>query len=230
MTVNVWVEGSTKTAHDLENAPFKQLGITMSDVTTVAVSSDGLITKTNASSTVKNIGVTFANNAFRESDLEDNPELLDNILMSEYKDKNFDTINMIGHSNGGNAIVHWIERFQKFRPFKVNVLVTTCTPFNGYAKWATPNGFLKEILADKGELNGITKYGFVADIGEKVADINGAMHEWDSVVTLDNAYTGEQVFGQPFKLLQYMPDGSFGVSHMDSLKTTEVLNVLRTLI
>lgn len=229
MTVNVWLAGSAANADDFQKSPFMQLGIKSSDVTSLYVSSDGkIIKKVNESKDIKNIGVGFLDNRFTEQHLEDNPNLLDNLLMYEYREKRFDSINLIGHSNGGNVITRWVERFSMYRPFKVNNIVTICTPFNGYVKSAKPTGFLKEVLANKNKLNGINKKAFMSVV-KKPLDFEGKSYKWDTVVTLDNAYTGEQVFGGSIELINSMPDGS-EPAHMKVLSSPNIINYLKGII
>lgn len=229
-TVNVWIAGSTGSQGDFSNSLLDGLGLDSSQNTTVYVGNDGkIISKQNQSSTNKNISVIFENNQFAEGTLENNPNILDNALMSEYIAKRFDSINIFGHSNGGNILTRWIERYSKYRPFSVNQIVTICTPFNGYVVQGSdhPTGFLKEVLSSKDSLNGISKKAFGAYYNyatyRPYTGNNSATYAGDTVVTLANAETAENVFNVSLDVIN-------GVTHMSILKSSELQNYLKNFI
>jgi len=56
-----------------------------------------------------------------------------------------------------------------------------------------------------------------------------ASNQYTTVVTLDNAYTGEKVFGVPIELIKSMPDGS-DATHMKVLSSPQVINYLKRFI
>lgn len=229
-TVNVWIAGSTGTEGDFKNSLLENVGLNDNEITTIEVSIDGsIISRENDSSALRNISVVFQDNGFTESVLENNPNLLDNILMSEYTIKRFDNINIIGHSNGGNILTRWIERYEGYRPFSVIRMVTICTPFNGYVVQGAdqPTGFLKEVLNNNSKLNGISKKAFGAYSGYNTyrpyTGNNSETYAGDTVVTLANAKTAENVLGVSLDVIN-------GQTHMGILNSNEVKSYLESFI
>lgn len=231
MKLNVWVSGS---GARMMNFTSNVLDVQTGNTTKVTAHFDGMITVSGESSSAKNLFVGIDKNqfnAFREGVIEDNPELLDNILMNEYKIKKFDEVNLIGHSNGGNVITRWTERYAKNRPFKVINLVTICTPFNGDTVSRNATGLLKEVLSDRNQLNGVNKKGFYANTGYEYYPYYGGSYYGDTVVTIDNAKTGEQVFGSNFTELKYQ-NGISGsrVNHNTAMNSIQVIDFLKTIV
>lgn len=100
-----------------------------------------------------------------------------------------DNVNILGHSNGGNAVVRWLETYS---PDYINEIVTAATPYNGKAVTVKQTGFVKEVIADKNKIKYNSAHVFVARNDNSTAFPSTIAN--DSVISEDSGLCGSLVF------------------------------------
>lgn len=147
MTINLFVAGSGANFKDPNGNAFQNefntWGIGNRDlIDCVEVQKNGTA-KYVQNGSHKNIVITFKNCFYRECELENIGYGLKNAIDLVRKNNGNPTINLFGHSNGGNAIARYLYTF---KPKFVNNVLTCATPYNGMAFTVKPSAFVKEVL------------------------------------------------------------------------------------
>ncbi|WP_129045612.1 alpha/beta hydrolase [Companilactobacillus metriopterae] len=137
--------------------------------------------------------VVFKTNNYLVGELENLPYYLQNaVTLFRNAEGATDKLNIMGHSNGGNAVVRWLETYS---PSYVNNIITIATPYNGKAVTVQQTGFVKEVIADKAKIkySGTVNTFVAKDPTNDAFPTNIAS---DGVIAEDSALCASLVFPQ----------------------------------
>lgn len=210
MTVNIFVSGSGGNWYD--NPQWGNFfngahGIPLDTKTLNVVESrqDGRAKMMVRGSLKKNYIVTFRNCFYVQQELENIGYQLANAITFIQSDSGQREVNLFGHSNGGNAIVRYL---QAFRHDFVHDVVTCATPYNGEAWSVNKTGFLKEVENVPLHISGTISM-FVGSMGNN--DGNSAYPKWldtDGTISTDSGSCGVYPYGKQVTVISQRDHGT----------------------
>lgn len=228
MSLNIFVAGSSATTDFLMNGDYSssvlKWGVSPDDFNVIEVSRKGTIKYVQEKKSSKNATIIIEANVYNEADVENMAYYLQNGIQAvrNLPGNEKEPLNLFGHSNGGNAIVRWLETYchVKGAP-QINNIVTVATPYNGYAMTTEQTGFLKEALGYNYVISIMPK-GDVTVIAAKDDTDNGFPSEFanDGVISLDSADCGSKVLETTVKVVDYS-------NHNDVIWSDETANAVR---
>lgn len=197
--LNIFVGGSGATKDFIVNDTVaSRWGIASSSFNIITVSKTGEAKFIRRVTGSKNTTVTFQTYHYNVGEIENTGFYLENaVQLFRNAEGPNDTINILGHSNGGNAVVRWMEAYS---PNYVNEVVTAATPYNGKSMTVKQTGFVKEVMAGKSKLHYTKAHVFVArddDIHMFPSSIAN-----DGVISEDTALCGSLVFANSLTIVK----------------------------
>jgi triacylglycerol esterase/lipase EstA (alpha/beta hydrolase family) len=225
MTVNFFVSGSggnfkdpsssVPGAQDSFRAPFTSWGLNRDEATCIEISKNGTAKYVQYGNS--NVVVTFRSCFYVESELDGLGYALKNAIDLYRRDHGNPNINILGHSNGGNAIARYV---QAFRPSFIMNVITCATPYNGVALTVKPTGFVKEV--ENIDLSWSPQGNINMFVGEdnSGANFSPAVAN-DGTISTDSGLCGQDVYNRAVQIVQAADHGTI-------LTSQPVMNVLNS--
>jgi len=159
--LNIFVGGSgATTSFIVDGSELSHWGVSVNNFNVITVTKTGEAKFVKRVYGAKSATVTFQTYHYNCEELENLGYYLENaVQLFRNAEGPTDSINILGHSNGGNAIVRWLETYT---PNYINEIVTAATPYNGKAVTVKQTGFVKEVMADKDRIKYNSVHVFVA--------------------------------------------------------------------
>ncbi|TGD20926.1 alpha/beta hydrolase [Companilactobacillus suantsaicola] len=219
--LNIFVGGSGATkdfiVNDANGSVASHWGVDPSIFNIITVTKTGEAKFVKRVSGSKNATVTFQTYHYNVGEVENTGFYLENaVQLFRNAEGPNDMVNILGHSNGGNAVVRWLETYS---PNYINSIVTAATPYNGKSMTVKQTGFVKEVMANKDKI----KYNSVNVFVARDDDIHTFPSKYanDGVISEDSALCGSLVFPDSITVV------ANNQNHGTIMWSPEVINVVK---